>query len=72
MKFATKDPGALVMTTTIEHPTLGRIRGKTNNGSVQFLGLKYATLENRLAEAKLYHSDARSGEVEATQYGYVN
>ncbi|GJP95678.1 carboxylesterase [Aspergillus niger] len=32
---------------------LGEIRGKTTNGVTQFLGIKYATLKNRLADAEL-------------------
>ncbi|KAE8376990.1 Alpha/Beta hydrolase protein [Aspergillus bertholletiae] len=40
-------------TTTIQTKHLGQIRGRTTEGVTQFLGIKYATLENRLADAQL-------------------
>ena len=40
-------------TTTIQTKHLGQIRGRTAEGVTQFLGIKYATLEDRLADAQL-------------------
>ncbi|GKZ32646.1 hypothetical protein AbraIFM66950_002171 [Aspergillus brasiliensis] len=47
---------------------LGEIRGKTTNGVTQFLGIKYATLKNRLADAELV--ERRDGGIlDATEDG---
>ncbi|GLB02197.1 hypothetical protein AtubIFM57258_003539 [Aspergillus tubingensis] len=57
------------MSNTIQTTThLGQIRGKTTNGVSQFLGIKYATLKNRLADAELV--ERRDGGVlDATKDG---
>ncbi|PVH70749.1 putative carboxylesterase [Cadophora sp. DSE1049] len=62
------------MATILEHPILGRIQGKTGQGVVQYLGLKYATLKNCLAEPRLctgtdYAQWARGGSTDATKLG---
>ncbi|KAL2004006.1 hypothetical protein VTN02DRAFT_1069 [Thermoascus thermophilus] len=56
------------MTTTLKTTSLGEIRGKVADGVVQYLGIKYASLENRLADAKLI--EKREGDVyDATKDG---
>ena len=58
-------------TTTIQTKHLGQIRGKTAEGVTQFLGVQYATLENRLADAQLV--EKRSGSIlDATKDGCEN
>lgn len=49
----------------------GEFKGKAGDGVVQYLGVKYATLKDRLAtpvEIESYGSDV----VDATQFGYVD
>jgi carboxylesterase type B len=41
------------MTSILKTTFLGEIRGKTENGVTQYLGIKYANLKNRLADAEL-------------------
>lgn len=41
------------MATTLTTSKLGQIRGKSGDGVTQYLGIKYATLENRFADAQL-------------------
>ncbi|KAH8732619.1 carboxylesterase-like protein [Phaeosphaeriaceae sp. PMI808] len=53
---------------TLKHPKLGELHGNLVNGTAQFLGLKYATLENRLAAAKMINSYG-PGPTDATKYG---
>jgi hypothetical protein len=53
------------------HPHLGELKGNSVDGAVQFLGLKYATLKNRLATAELVDS-YDSGTTDATRYGSVS
>jgi hypothetical protein len=58
------------MSTSLQHSKLGELRGNLVDGTVQFLGLKYASLKNRLASAELisnYGQDA----TDATKYGYA-
>jgi carboxylesterase type B len=57
------------MTTTCKHNDLGDIRGNSCDGVVQFLGLKYASLENRFASPSLV-THYSSGLTDATKYGY--
>lgn len=54
----------IIQTTT----HLGEIRGKITNGVSQFLGIKYATLKNRLADAELVERRA-GGVLDATKDG---
>ncbi|KAL5447662.1 hypothetical protein PMIN05_001957 [Paraphaeosphaeria minitans] len=51
-----------------KHKDLGEIQGNSNNGVVQFLGLKYASLENRFAAPSLV-TDYSSGLIDATKFG---
>lgn len=56
------------MTTVFQIKSLGEIRGKDHDGAVQFLGIKYATLKNRFADAVLI--ERRDGDVlDATKEG---
>lgn len=58
-------------TTIIQTKHLGQIRGKVAEGVTQFLGIKYATLEDRLADAQLV--EKRDGDtLDATKDGYEN
>lgn len=41
------------MSTTITTSKLGQIRGKSGDGVTQYLGIKYATLKDRFADAQL-------------------
>jgi carboxylesterase type B len=41
------------MTATITTSKLGQIKGKLGDGVTQYLGIKYATLECRFADAQL-------------------
>ncbi|KAI8940531.1 hypothetical protein NX059_004209 [Plenodomus lindquistii] len=56
------------MSATLKHPSLGELRGNKVDGVVQFLGLKYATLRNRLANAELVE-EYGSQITDATRYG---
>lgn len=53
---------------TFKHEELGQFEGATVDGTVQFRGLKYATLENRFAAPQLVTSYG-SGPTDATKYG---
>ncbi|KAL4935061.1 hypothetical protein BDV06DRAFT_139004 [Aspergillus oleicola] len=44
------------MAATLQTKNLGTIQGKSNEGVTQYLGIKYATLKNRLADAILVES----------------
>ncbi|KIW10037.1 hypothetical protein PV08_11813 [Exophiala spinifera] len=55
------------MTSTLNHPTLGEITGRDGDGVTQFLGVQYATLENRFAEAQVKSS--YSTPLNATAHG---
>lgn len=56
------------MTTVLQTKQLGQIRGKTVNGVTNYLGIKYATLRDRLADAELV--ERREGDVlDATNDG---
>lgn len=49
---------------------LGEIKGIVDHGVVQFKGVPYATLTDRLADAQLIYS--RNGDIlDATRYGSV-
>ncbi|KAI1612776.1 esterase/lipase [Exophiala viscosa] len=54
-------------TTTLKHPEIGEIKGKVGDGVHQFLGVQYATIENRFAESKVKSS--YSSPVDATSHG---
>jgi hypothetical protein len=58
------------MTTILKTEALGDIRGKSDGIVSQFLGIQYATLKNRLADAELI--EQRHGEIlDATRDGYA-
>ena len=59
-------------TVTIQHPSIGEIVGREGDGVHQFLGVQYATLENRLAESKVKTAYGGGGSVDATRHGYVD
>jgi hypothetical protein len=56
------------MSTSFRHSDLGELKGVLQHGTAQFLGLKYATLRNRLAAAELAESYG-PGPTDATKYG---
>lgn len=56
------------MATSLNHPDLGQIDGVSVDGTVQFLGLKYASLEDRFAPPKLV-TKLGSSPIDATKYG---
>jgi hypothetical protein len=57
------------MTETIEHPLIGVLVGKAEDGIIQFLGVRYASLTDRLAEPELLsHYDGEK--IDATKKGY--
>jgi hypothetical protein len=55
------------MSASLQHRELGELKGNIVDGTAQFLGLKYATLKDRLAAAELL-SNGR-GPTDATKYG---
>ncbi|KAL4803413.1 Alpha/Beta hydrolase protein [Aspergillus unguis] len=55
------------MAATLQTGNLGTIQGKSTEGVTQYLGIKYATLENRLADAVLLNK--REGTLDATKDG---
>ncbi|KAF2109526.1 carboxylesteras-like protein [Lophiotrema nucula] len=56
------------MSTTFKHPILGEVKGNVLEGVVQFLGLKYGSLKNRLASAELVTSYGAEP-IDATKFG---
>lgn len=52
-----------------DHPIIGKIKGQASDGVIQFLGLKYATLQHWFDNAKLVQYDG-SG-LNATHHGCV-
>ncbi|OOQ86325.1 hypothetical protein PEBR_21898 [Penicillium brasilianum] len=56
------------MTETLRHPSIGPIVGKAADGIVQFLGVKYASLTDRLAEPRLLSNYNGQG-LDATEIG---
>jgi len=58
------------MTAQLLHPFLGKIIGKEGGKVVSYLGIQYATLEHRFADAQL-PSYPTGNEINATKYGYV-
>ncbi|KAF1996665.1 alpha/beta-hydrolase [Amniculicola lignicola CBS 123094] len=55
------------MSTTYVHPEIGQLKGNIVDGAVQFLGLKYASLQNRLAPSELVTSYRPS--TDASKFG---
>ncbi|KAH8816059.1 carboxylesterase-like protein [Xylogone sp. PMI_703] len=56
------------MSEQFAHPQLGKINGKSNKGSIQFFGIKYATTKSRFAAAELYEASG-DGVIDATKFG---
>ncbi|OQE12807.1 hypothetical protein PENFLA_c062G07782 [Penicillium flavigenum] len=56
------------MTSILKTTFLGEIRGKTENGVTQYLGIKYASLKNRLADAELIKESSEAA-IDATKDG---
>ncbi|CAK7203393.1 hypothetical protein SEUCBS139899_006126 [Sporothrix eucalyptigena] len=56
------------MSSILQHPSLGTFHGRSEAGVVQFLGIQYATLEDRLAEPQL--KTEYGGQIDATKVGY--
>ena len=54
-------------TVTIEHPSIGTIKGLDGEGVCQYLGLQYATLKDKLAESQV--KTAYDSPVDATSHG---
>ncbi|RSL57797.1 hypothetical protein CEP54_008145 [Fusarium duplospermum] len=52
----------------LQHPVIGRIGVRDGDGVVQCLGLKYASLENRLADAQIMEYPSE-GYLTATRHG---
>jgi carboxylesterase type B len=59
------------MSVSIQHPNLGELKGNVTDGTAQFLGVKYATLQNRLATAVLVNTYG-PGPTNTTNYGYAS
>jgi carboxylesterase type B len=58
------------MTAPLQTTHLGQIQGKTVDGVTHYLGLKYASLQNRIADAELVASrTAEEGILDATKDG---
>ncbi|KAL4933276.1 putative carboxylesterase [Aspergillus undulatus] len=55
------------MAVTLQTKNFGTIHGKSCEGVTQYLGIKYATLEDRLADAVLV--EGREGDLDATRDG---
>jgi carboxylesterase type B len=56
------------MATIIHHPTIGTVKGIGKEGIDQFLGLKYASLKDRLAEPEMV-IDSGDTKIDATRIG---
>ncbi|EOA88727.1 hypothetical protein ACJQWK_06076 [Exserohilum turcicum] len=56
------------MSATLHHPQLGKVTGNQRDGVAQFLGLKYASVEDRFAAPQLLDKYA-AGNIDATQFG---
>jgi carboxylesterase type B len=66
--FRTSKLGVLKMTEEFKHPTIGSIRGLAKDGLLQFLGVKYALLQDRFAEPELV-SEYDGSTIDATKVG---
>ncbi|KAH7124141.1 carboxylesterase-like protein [Dendryphion nanum] len=56
------------MAASIKHPDLGRLDGKSVDGTIQFLGLQYGSVKDRFAPAQLVTS-YKSDTTDATSFG---
>lgn len=50
------------------HPSIGKIKGKPREDVTQFLGLQYATLEDRFAQPVLKQYDGKA-RIDGTKIG---
>jgi hypothetical protein len=57
------------MTSFLQSTSLGGIMGRKRDGTIQYLGVPYATVRNRFAEAVVIESIDGGGILDATQYG---
>ena len=57
--------------TSINHPSIGKIRGKQSGHVVQFLGIKYGDIKERFGPPSLHvaASPENAGIIDATSYG---
>lgn len=69
VKLALLDGGSFLGDLSRMHA--GELEGKSVDGAVQFLGLKYASIKDRLAAPQLVDSYG-SGTTDATRFGYVH
>lgn len=58
------------MSATLKHEHLGELKGRSVDGVAQFLGLKYASIKDRLAAPELVESYG-AGATDASKFGYV-
>ncbi|VUC36291.1 unnamed protein product [Clonostachys rosea] len=52
----------------LRHPAIGEVQGKYNKGVIQYLGLKYASLEDRFAEPKVLEYSGNE-KIDGTRHG---
>lgn len=53
---------------SLSHPSLGTLIGRDTDGTYQFLGVQYATLQHRFAESQL--KTEYKSPVDARNHGY--
>jgi carboxylesterase type B len=58
------------MATTFKHTDLGEVKGNIRGGTAQFLGLQYASLEDRFAPPQLRTKYGAS--IDASKFGQVH
>lgn len=52
----------------LDHPLLGKVRGQQHDLTVQFLGVKYASLAGRFSPPVLYN-ESKGETLDATKIG---
>jgi hypothetical protein len=55
----------------LKHSSFSDLTGVSVGGVIQYLGIKYASLKNRLSAAELYDGTPR-GSIDATKLGYLS
>lgn len=58
------------MASTLTHSSLGEIRGKADDGVIQFWGIKYASIKDIFAPSEITKGSC-DNVIDATQLGYV-
>jgi len=58
------------MATSFKHADLGELKGIVGGGTAQFLGLQYASLENRFAPPQL--KTKYGATIDASKFGQVS